>query len=394
MVDTLIRVADPVERRSKWHDSEEDLMELDTNLKEFQDELQKIQHELGFSDLCEPYSDPSASGQYLGSGQSRTIVYQTTIKGVDVAQKDFMMPKEEQFKNEVRIFARLGTSHPNIIRFKWYAMSTRFSSIVTELMDCDLGVLIRRRSSGSAADFLPRTQAMDIMHQIAQGMHHVHEKHVVHRDLKAENILIRERNGTLFAKVADFGESIHLEDPALESKEFSNVGTFRWMAPEVMSLEEYDRDLGMEPKMPMPTAVEFNAYKTDVYSFGMVCYEILAGQIPFLEISKESLYKEEFDKEVKKQAKPKSLSKEELSELKKKVKRRIHLFDDVREVIKQAKAGRRPSLPENCPDSLRALIIECWDKVPKNRPTFAQIVERLSNIQRETQPQDKENPGF
>ena len=107
----------------------------------------------------------------------------------------------------------------------------------------------------------------------------------MHRDLKAPNILVKRRkdmNGeVVYAKVADFGLSKTKESSSSYSSLTANTGTPRWMAPELLLPGEDDlsaRTSDQDSKLRHP-------FKVDVYSFGMVCYEILTGQVPFSSIS-------------------------------------------------------------------------------------------------------------
>jgi serine/threonine protein kinase len=186
---------------------------------------------------------------------------------VDVAQKRFIGSHSQCFMNEVSIMADL--EHPNVVRLLRYARDRRSCSIMMELMDEDLHNLMRRRRlEGNVTPTGPLSmdEAVHVILQIARGMEYVHGKNVVHRDSKLCNILMRKgtEGGQLEVKVADFGPSRKLASRGtLLDKDESGVGTPRWMAPEVTRLSQYD------------------PFKSDVFSFGMVCYEVLVGRVPF-----------------------------------------------------------------------------------------------------------------
>lgn len=91
---------------------------------------------------------------------------------------------------------------------------------------------------------------------IARGMEYIHSQGVIHRDLKPENILIDQ---DFCLKIADFGiacEEAHCDTLA------EDPGTFRWMAPEMIKRKPYRR-------------------KVDIYSFGLLLWELVAGKIPY-----------------------------------------------------------------------------------------------------------------
>lgn len=91
---------------------------------------------------------------------------------------------------------------------------------------------------------------------ISRGMEYLHSQGVIHRDLKSSNLLL---NDEMRVKVADFGTSC-LETQCREAK--GNMGTYRWMAPEMIKEKPYTR-------------------KVDVYSFGIVLWELTTALLPF-----------------------------------------------------------------------------------------------------------------
>lgn len=91
---------------------------------------------------------------------------------------------------------------------------------------------------------------------ISRGMQYLHSQGVMHRDLKSNNLLL---NDEMRVKVADFGTSC-LETQCRASK--GNMGTYRWMAPEMIKEKPYTK-------------------KVDVYSFGIVLWELTTALLPF-----------------------------------------------------------------------------------------------------------------
>lgn len=103
---------------------------------------------------------------------------------------------------------------------------------------------------------LPLKKLVEIALDIARGMDFIHSKHVIHRDLKPENVLI-DKN--FHMKIADFGIAC---DEAYCDALADDPGTYRWMAPEMIKHKSYGR-------------------KVDVYSFGLILWEMVAGTIPY-----------------------------------------------------------------------------------------------------------------
>lgn len=173
-------------------------------------------------------------------------------------------------------------------------------------------------------------EALAIMVQIARGMQALHDDNIVHRDLKASNVLFdatahRDGGGAnedenvakIVCMVADFECTIGV------------VGTGFWRAPEVLvALKFYTLTLDTFTK------------KTDVYSYGMTCYEILTGRVPF---------------------------------------EGEHRSDACRRVLE----GQRPNVPDFVHAKTTELLARCWRHDPSKRPTFRTIVKQLHKIQLE-----------
>ena len=223
-------------------------------------------------------------GQRLGSGSAGVIVRKSNWMGEEVAEKVFQGADNASFKNEVRILA--GLAHPNIVPLIGYAEDGSRRVIVMELMNDDLSSLMEERLRHNPTLKVPFSdcEAVDMMLQTAEGVRYLHEKRVVHRDLKALNILVKRRkdmNGeVVYAKVADFGLSKTKESSSSYSSLSANTGTTRWMAPELFRPGEDDlgaRTSDEDSKLRHP-------FKVDVYSFGLVCYQVLTGKVPFSSI--------------------------------------------------------------------------------------------------------------
>src|SRR5262249_14297563 len=103
--------------------------------------------------------------------------------------------------------------------------------------------------------------ALSTMRQLAPALHRASELGIVHRDIKPENILLTRKGE---AKVADFGLSrcLTLDQPLDLTQSGTTVGTPRYMSPEQIEGKPLDA-------------------RSDIYSFGVTCYYMLAGQTPF-----------------------------------------------------------------------------------------------------------------
>ncbi|CAM6036319.1 unnamed protein product [Sphagnum compactum] len=280
----------------------------------------------------------------IGKGAS-AIVHKVEWLGKYFAEKCFFGLEGEHFQKEASLLA--GLSHPNILPLFCLVTTANSCSLVTELMDGDLHGLMRKRLDNHEIQGAPfkLLEAIDIMLQVAEGMHYLHQKKVVHRDLKSTNILVKcdEHDGHVYAKVADFGLSKTKESSCTYSNLTMDQGTTRWMAPELFG--NFDQSVPIQvcqetqhPSLSNEQISRRYPFKVDIYSFGMVCYEILTGNIPF------------------------------------------HNIIAMTELRTKIKDGLRPDLPEQCPHQLSKLIQECYHPDPATRPSFFEICLELRHI--------------
>ena len=216
--------------------------------------------------------------ELLGHGGMGAVykAYQTKLDRV-VALK-IMRPESaseslfaQRFNREARTLARL--NHPNVITVHDFGEVT-FTETVNDdhpdkettsgklyyfLMEFVDGLNLRQLINGD--DLQPR-QAMAIIPQICEALQYAHDEGVVHRDIKPENVLLDQRGQV---KIADFGLAKLASGSGQDFKltgTYQVMGTPRYMAPEQM---EGSRDVD---------------HRADIYSLGVVFYELLTGQTP------------------------------------------------------------------------------------------------------------------
>jgi hypothetical protein len=276
----------------------------------------------------------------LGKGTSASV-HKVVWLGKHFAEKCFLGLENKHFKEEASHLA--GLSHPNILPLFCFVTRADSRSLVTELMDEDLrGLMENHEIQGVPFKLL---EAIDIMLQVAEGMRYLHQNKVVHRDLKSMNILVNcdRHDGHVYAKVADFGLSKTRESSCTYSNLTMDQGTTRWMAPELFGIsnQSVPTQVCQETQHPSLSNEQRSKkyhFKVDIYSFGMVCYEILTGNIPF------------------------------------------HNHPSMTQLRTDIKNGLRPNLPEQCPQQLSELIQECYRSDPATRPSFFEICLRLRHI--------------
>ena len=160
----------------------------------------------------------------------------------------------ERFNREGRVLARL--NHPNIVSVFDFGRTEHFYFLTMEYVD---GVNLRQAMQ--AGRFSP-AEALAIVPKVCEALQYAHEQGVLHRDIKPENILLDARGRV---KIADFGiAKLVDDDPASVTLTGTGtaLGTPHYMAPE---------------QLERPSEVD---HRADIYSLGVVFYEMLTGELP------------------------------------------------------------------------------------------------------------------
>ncbi|XP_073027905.1 uncharacterized protein [Primulina eburnea] len=256
-------------------------------------------------------------GEQIGQGSCGTV-YHALWYGSDVAVKVFSRQEYSDdlifsFRQEVSLMKRL--RHPNILLFMGAVTSPQRLCIVTEFLP--RGSLFRLlQRNVTKLDWRRRIlMALDI----ARGMNYLNHCNppIIHRDLKSSNLLV-DKNWTV--KVGDFGLSRVKYETYLTTK--TGKGTPQWMAPEVLRNERSDE-------------------KADVYSYGVILWELVTQKIPW-----ENL-------------------------------------NSMQVIGAVGFMNQRLEIPRDV-DPLWASIIEsCWHIEPQCRPSFQELMEKLREVQKQ-----------
>ncbi|KAI3986393.1 hypothetical protein MKX01_002238 [Papaver californicum] len=247
-------------------------------------------------------------------------LYKGTYNGEDVAIKILERPEnsaeraqlmEQQFQQEVMMLATL--RHPNIVRFIGGCRKPLVWCIITEYAKGgSVRQFLMRRQNRSVPLKLAVKQALDV----ARGMAYVHGLGFIHRDLKSDNLLISADRSI---KIADFGVArIEVQTEGMTPE----TGTYRWMAPEMIQHRPYTQ-------------------KVDVYSFGIVLWELITGMLPFQNMSA------------------------------------------VQAAFAVVNKNVRPIVPNDCLPVLSEIMTRCWDANPEVRPPFTEVVRMLEYAETE-----------
>ncbi|XP_010453242.1 PREDICTED: serine/threonine-protein kinase EDR1-like isoform X1 [Camelina sativa] len=254
-------------------------------------------------------------GERIGIG-SYGEVYRAEWNGTEVAVKkfldqDFSGDALTQFKSEIEIMLRL--RHPNVVLFMGAVTRPPNFSILTEFLPRGSLYRLLHRPNHQLDEKRRMRMALDV----AKGMNYLHTSHptVVHRDLKSPNLLV-DKNWVV--KVCDFGLSRMKHHTYLSSK--STAGTPEWMAPEVLRNEPANE-------------------KCDVYSFGVILWELATSRVPW---------------------------------------KGLNPMQVVGAVGFQ---NRRLEIPDDIDPTVAQIIRECWQTEPHLRPSFTQLMRSLKRLQ-------------
>ncbi|PSS29541.1 Serine/threonine-protein kinase [Actinidia chinensis var. chinensis] len=266
-----------------------------------------------------------ASGSYGDLYKGTYFSQEVAIKILKPERVDSDLQKE--FAQEVFIMRKV--RHKNVVQFIGACTKPPSLCIVTEYM-----------SGGSVYDYLHKQKGtfklpslLRVAIDISKGMSYLHQNNIIHRDLKAANLLMDENE---VVKVADFGVARVRAQTGVMTAE---TGTYRWMAPEVIEHKPYD-------------------LKADVFSFGIVLWELLTGKLPY------------------------------------------EYLTPLQAAVGVVQKGLRPTIPKNTPPKLAELLERCWQQEPTSRPDFSEIIDILSQIatevgdEGEDRRKDKSSGGF
>lgn len=265
---------------------------------------------------CEIPWEDLVIGERIGLG-SYGEVYRAEWNGTEVAVKkfldqDFSGDALEEFRREVRIMRRL--RHPNVVLFMGAVTRPPHLSIVTEFLPRGSLYRLIHRPNIHIDEKRRIRMALDV----AKGMNCLHSSipTIVHRDLKSPNLLV-DKNWAV--KVCDFGLSRLKHNTFLSSK--STAGTPEWMAPEVLRNEPSNE-------------------KCDVYSFGIILWELATLRMPWSGMNPMQV------------------------------------------VGAVGFQNRRLDIPKDLDPLVARIIRECWQSDPSLRPSFAQLMAALKPLQR------------
>lgn len=256
---------------------------------------------------------------YEGRYGDRIVAIKVLNRGSTTDERALL---ESRFIREVNMMSRV--KHENLVKFIG-ACKDPLMVIVTELLP---GLSLRKYLNSLRPNQLELDVVLSYALDIARAMDCLHANGIIHRDLKPDNLLLTANHKSV--KLADFGLA---REETLTEMMTAETGTYRWMAPELYSTVTLRQG---EKK-------HYNN-RVDVYSFGIVLWELLTNRMPFEGMSNlQAAYAAAFKQE-------------------------------------------RPKIPDDIAPELAFIIQSCWVEDPNLRPSFSQIIRMLNQYLFTLQP--------
>jgi serine/threonine protein kinase len=231
---------------------------------------------------------------------------------------------------EAEVALLASVAHPNVSHAAHCfrdAERNEYFVVMDRLMAKDLGSYVKEACGARRRTPFPLVVAVDVMLQVARGMEYLHARKVCHGELNPSNVLVKPRqpDGYVHVKVAGYGRSSTKASANANADGGDNACI--WYAPEVL---ERGGDAGVK-----------RTEKADVYSFAMICFQLLTGKVPFED---------------------------------------GHLQGN--KTSRNIRAGERPLFPFQAPKYLVSLTKRCWHADPAQRPSFASVCRVLRYVKR------------
>lgn len=258
--------------------------------------------------------------QILGFGQVYLGIWNgkyIAIKKFNIKERHHVKYSLNKFVKEINIISNL--RHPNIVLYIGASINNNEYYMISEYI-----------CKGSLFDYLhvqkhkiTESEQLSIAYEVAIALRYLHSRKITHCDLKSSNLLVLEN---MKIKVSDFGLS-RLKNIFSVSENKGRIGTSHWMPPEIMKAKKYEES-------------------SDVYSYGMILWELITGDIPYYGMTPNQI---------------------------------IGLVADFGKIVEVPKEGNL---------ALRNLIKNCLIYEPERRPNLDHIIKYLDKVISKTKSDD------
>jgi len=204
---------------------------------------------------------PYRTGKKLGQGSYATVKEAIEIEtgkkfAAKVINKEFMAGKEMFFINELNILKKVSMAHPNLVTLHSYFETPLNWYLIMDL--CEGGELFERLYQKGT---FYEKDAIHVIKQVLEGIAYLHDNNIVHRDIKAENIMFRTKAEDSEIVIADFGLSRFINSDSDRMLQ-TVCGTQGYMAPEIILHKGHGKPV-------------------DMWAIGVLTFIILSGYCPF-----------------------------------------------------------------------------------------------------------------
>ncbi|CAF1031600.1 unnamed protein product, partial [Didymodactylos carnosus] len=224
---------------------------------------------------------------------------------------------KQDFLNELSIMYRIRYDH--VLTVFGACIESNYCALITEYMPLrSLFDVLQKKEP-----ILTWSDRWMIALQMVKSINYLHmlQPPILHRDIKSMNFLLAEGKDGFIVKVGDFGLS-EIKNKSLKQCRIpptESIGTLQWKAPELLELGEY-------------------TVKSDIYSLGIVFWELATGCIPFDDVNEESV------------------------------------------IRTSVLAGERLEIPQNVPGEFCSIIISSWSHNPDQRPTCSELIKIIKKV--------------
>jgi serine/threonine protein kinase len=247
----------------------------------------------------------------------------TTVVAVKTLKENASDKERSDLVQELQVMKML-EPHPNVVRLLGCCTEKEPVFVIMEYVPHGKLQSFLRNSRAERyygnlhgpSNSLTSRDLTSFVYQVARGMEFLSSKGIIHRDLAARNVLVGENH---ICKVADFGFARDIISSHVYERKSEGRLPIRWMAPESL----YDNIFSV---------------KSDVWSFGILIWEIVTlGSTPYPGLA-------------------------------------------AAEVMRRVRDGCRLDKPEHCRRELYNIMYYCWDKDPKDRPSFSELIKLLEQL--------------